>query len=330
MGFHDQRHGGAPRSDQARDAGRKSGVAVRHERSQAMEARPMTDRLLEWLSYRGNGRTNDLPADLLPEDGPHRIIADLAVLGHVEQQADNRWRIAPPVLAALGDESEESAAAVLCGARTCGLIDGLIGACAVQGASVQRISQSKRPDSVLVTAPMTSDLCAIAAACALNWQRDAAFTLLASLPTISDWPRSRCQMVAGKVQRVRRFSKSKLQWTASTLEEAQQSDRGLFLVKRDWNSIVLLKDGKDSQSEIDLAAGRLAVAAGAKKLHVDLKSRSLRIPWALNPPTHISRALALCSGVLPEIRRERRELVFGGVTNRMARLAASVLGLRVA
>ena len=290
----------------------------------------MTDRLLEWLSYRGSGRTNDLLPDLLPDDGPHRIMADLAVLGHVEQQTDNRWRVAPPVLAALGDESEQSAAAVLCGARTRGLIDRLTRGCADQSASMQCIPQSKRPDCVLVTASTTSDLCAIAAASSLNWQRDAAFTLLASLPTISDWPRTRCQMVAGKVQGVRRFSKSKLQWTASTLEEAQQSVRGLFLVKRDWSSIVLLKDGKDSQSEIDLAAGRLVVAAGARKLHVDLRSRSLRIPWSLNPPTHISRALALCSGALPEVRRERKELVFRGVTNRMARLAAAVLGLRIA
>jgi hypothetical protein len=290
----------------------------------------MTDRLLEWLSYRGTGRTSDLPADLLPGDGPHRVVADLAVLGHVEQQPDNRWRVAPPVLAAIGDGLDENASAVLCGARTRGLIDRLTEACATHGASLQRISQGKRPDCVLVTAPTTSDLCAITAAASLNWQRDAAFTLLASLPTISDWPRSHCQMVAGKVKGVRRFSKSRLQWMTSDLDEAQQAGRGLFLIKRDWTSIVLLKEAKDSQSEIDLPAGRLVVAAGTRKLHVDLKSRSLRIPWALNPPVLISRALALCSGTLPEIRRERKELVFRGVTNRMARLAAAVLGLRVA
>jgi hypothetical protein len=295
-----------------------------------MEAGPMTDRLLEWISYRGNGRTTDLPADLVAEDGPYRIIADLAVLGHVELEADNRWRVAPPVLAALGEESEQRANAVLCGARTRGLVDRLAKACTAQGAEMQSIAQSKRPDCLLVTAATTSDLCAIATAAALNWQRDAAFTLLASLPTIATWPRTPCQMVAGKVEEVRRFSKSNLRWTASSIEEARHAVRGLFQIKRDWNSIVLMKDGIDSQSEIDLAAGRLAVAAGTRKLQLDLKSRSLRIPAALRPPTLISRSLALCSGMLPEFGREKRDLAFRGISHRIAHLAVSITGLRLA
>lgn len=108
------------------------------------------------------------------------------------------------------------------------------------------------------------------------------------------------------------------------------ADRGLFLIKRDYDSIVLLKDAAESQSEIDLAAGRLVVAKGARELHIDLKSQSLRLPWTLTPPVLVSRALTLCSGLLPEVWRERKELVFRGVTGRMARLAAAVLGLRVA
>jgi hypothetical protein len=330
MGIQDQRHGSAPRSDKARDASRKGGVAVRHTGSQAMEARPVTDRLLEWISYRGNGRTNDLPEDLVAEGGPYRIITDLAVLGHVELEEDNRWRVAPPVLAALGEESEQSAAAVLCGARTRGLVDRLAKACADRGAKMQSNAQDQRPDCLLVTAATASDLCAIATAASLNWQRDAAFTLLASLPTISTWPRTPCQMVAGKVEEVRRFSKSKLRWTASSIGEAQRAVRGLFLIKRDWNSIVLMKDGKDCQSEIDPAAGRLAAAAGARKLQLDLKSRSLRIPATLRPPTLISRSLALCSGMLPEFGRETRDLVFRGISNRVAHLAASITGLKLA
>lgn len=162
----------------------------------------MTDRLLEWLSYRGSGRANDLPADLRPESRPYRAIADLAILGHIEQQQDDRWQVAPPVLAALGDGSEEIATAVLCGARTSGLTEKLASACAAHGGVLTRIPQHKRPDCIRVTAATTSDLCAIAAAAALNWQRDAGFTLLASLPTISSWPRSSCQMVSGKVKGV--------------------------------------------------------------------------------------------------------------------------------
>jgi hypothetical protein len=305
-------------------------MADRHSGSQAMEALTMTDRLLEWISYRENGRTNDLPADLVAEGGRYRMIEDLAVLGHVELEADNRWRFAPPALAALGEESEQSATAVLCGARTRGLMDLLAKACVDRGAEMQSIVQNERPHCLIVTAATTSDLCAIATACAMGWQRDAAFTLLASLPTIATWPRTPCPMVAGKVEEVRRFSKSNLRWTASSLDEARNAVRGLFHIKRDWNSIILMKDGKDAQSEIDSAAGRLAVAAGTRKLHLDLESRSLRIPGALRPPTLISRSLALCSGMLPEFGREKRDLAFRGISHRIAHLAVAITGLRLA
>lgn len=290
----------------------------------------MTDRLLEWISYRGSGQVTDLPADLVPGRHPFRVIEDLAVLGHIELDDDNRWRVAPPVLAALGEESEKIATAVLCGARTRGLVERLTKACADHGAEMQVIAQNERPHCMLVTAAASSHLCAIAAAAALNWQRDAAFTLLASLPTIATWPRKPCEMVAGKVEEVRRFSKSSLRWTESSLDEARSAARGLFQIKRDWNSIVLMKDGMDSQFEIDLAAGRLAVAAGVRKLHLDLKSRSLRIPAALRPPTLISRSLALCSGMLPEFGREKRDLAFRGITHRIAHLATSITGLKFA
>lgn len=290
----------------------------------------MTDRLLEWMSYRENGRVNDLPADLAEGSRPFRVIDDLAVLGHIELDADYRWRIAPPVLAALGEETEESAAAVLCGARTRGVLDRLAKACADHGAEIQFAAQNKRPHRVLVTAASSSHLCSIASAAALNWQRDAGFTLLASLPTIATWPRKPCEMVAGKVEEVRRFSKSNLRWTESSLDEARNAVRGLFQIKRDWNSIVLMKDGKDAQSEIDMAAGRLAVAAGSKELHLDLKSRSLRIPVALRPPTLIARSLALCSGMLPEFGREKRDLAFRGISHRIAHLAMSITGLKFA
>jgi hypothetical protein len=288
----------------------------------------MTDRLLEWISYRGSGRVNDLPTHLVPGRYPFRVIEDFAVLGHIEIDEDNRWRVAPPVLADLEGESENSATAVLCGARTRGLVGRLAKACADHGAELQSIAQNERPHCTLVTAKTSAHLCAVAKAAAINWQRDAAFTLLASLPTIATWPRKRCEMVAGKVEEVRRFSKSNLRWTDSSLEDARTAPRGLFQIKRDWNSIVVMKNGTDAQSEIDLAAGRLAVAVGTKNLH--LESRTLRIPAVLRPPTLISRSLALCSGMLPEFGRDRRDLAFHGMSQRMARLAMSITGLKFA
>jgi len=290
----------------------------------------MTERLLEWMSYRERGHANDLPRDLLPPDGPRWILSDLAILAHAETGPDGRWRVTPPVLAAIGDESDGTKTAVLCGARTRGVMDRLTQSCKLNGAEIRNIPQKGRPDCVLVTASSASDICSVATASGLNWQRDAGFTLLACLPTIRDWPRSPCPMVAGKIDEVRRFSKTDLRWIPSSLEEAQQAIRGLFHIKRDWSWIVLLKEGKDTQSEIDMAAGRLAIASGSKKIHVDLKSRSLRIPLALKPPTVVSRALALCSGMLPEIETEKREMTFRSISNRIARLAVSVTGLKLA
>ncbi|MDE5465954.1 hypothetical protein GWG67_35905 [Bradyrhizobium sp. CSS354] len=289
----------------------------------------MTERLLEWLSYRGNGRPSDLPSELLSDGSAGHVLADLSILGHLEREED-RWRIAPPVLAVLGDGSEEAAAAILCGARTRGLVARLKTACESRGADLKTIVQPGRPDCILVTAATTLDLCSIASDASLNWQRDAAFTLLASLPRISEWPREPIPMVAGRTQSVRRFSRSRLRWIDTTLDEAQAAAQGLFEIKRDWDTVIVLKEGANSQSRIEKAAGRLIVAAKTKKLHIDLNSSSLFLPASLRPPTLVTRALVLCSGRLPEFVQNTRQIVFRGVAGRAARLAAAILGLRLA
>ncbi|MGT2502689.1 hypothetical protein ACVOMS_21335 [Bradyrhizobium guangxiense] len=304
-------------------------MALGDARSQAVEANAMTEALLEWLSYRQSGRPSDIPSELLPGESAGVMLADLSILGHVEREEDT-WRIAPPVLASLGDGSEDAAAAILCGARTRGLFARLKTACESRGADLKSIVQPGRPDCILVTAATTFDLCSIASDASLNWQRDAAFTLLASLPRMSEWPRQPIPMVAGRTQGVRRFSRSRLRWIESTLGEAQGAPRGLFEIKRDRDTVVVLKEGENSQSRIEKAAGRLIVAANAKKLHIDLKSRSLFLPASLRPPMLVTRALVLCSGQVPEFVQNTRQIVFRGVSGRAAHLAAAILGLRFA
>ena len=117
-------------------------------------------------------------------------------------------------------------------------------------------------------------------------------------------------MVAGRVGGVKRFSRSRLAWLPSTLEEAVQAPRGLFRIRRDWDWVNLLKLGTGSQAQIDYRAGRLAAAQRAKVVRWDAATRRLRLPGALYPPALIARGLVLCSGDLPGFDRDSREVVF--------------------
>ncbi len=81
----------------------------------------MTDRALEWMSYRRSGKIGDLASDLIGAASERRFVDDMVTLGHAEWTASNAWRIAPPVLAGL--RKDGGFAAVLCGARTQKLLD---------------------------------------------------------------------------------------------------------------------------------------------------------------------------------------------------------------
>ena len=269
----------------------------------------MSDLLLEWMSYRVSGRRDDLPHDLLAGDPPFWMLADLAALGHVDLEADGTWRIAPPLLAATG-EDRSGARAVLCGARTPKVLERLRANCTSAGATAIEVLQEMRPSAFTVTASDQANLAAIAANTGLAFQRDAPFTLLACLPTIRNWPRTPCPMVAGRVAIVKRFSRSRLTWLPSSLEEAIKAPRGLFRIRRDWDWVNLLKQGSARQAQIDIYAGRLAAADGAKVADWNPTSTQLRLPFSLSPPTLISRALVLCSGRLPVRDRYNRTLAF--------------------
>ena len=59
------------------------------------EAALMTDRALEWMSYRRSGKIGDLPSDLIGAASERRFVDDMVTLGHTEWTAPNAWRIAP-------------------------------------------------------------------------------------------------------------------------------------------------------------------------------------------------------------------------------------------
>ncbi len=290
----------------------------------------MTDLLLEWMSFRGAGRTDDVPSDLTAGSSPHRVVGDLAMLGHLEPLGTTSWRIAPPVLAGLPSQDGGSSRAVLCGARTSGVLASLTAACQTASVEMTVTPIPGRPASLRVTAPSKAALASVAAAARLAFQHDAAFTLLACTPLIRNWPRTPCAMVAGRVETVRRFSRSKVGWVNSTLAEATAAKAGFFRIKRDWDWVSLLKTGVSECAYIDDRAGRLASAAKLRAASWTAESRTLSLPSQLFPPGTIARALTLCTGALPQFEAASRRISFAGVTPEILRLTLAITGLRLA
>ena len=286
----------------------------------------MTDMLLEWMSFRGSVRLPDVPGELTGGEDARRILRDFVTLGHLEAIDPSFWRIAPPVLAGLPPE-ESGSAAVLCGARTASLLRRLSEACASEGAWMERNEVAGRPALIRVAAQGASVLASTADAAGIPLQNDAGFTLLACTPTIGEWPRKPCPMVSGQVGMVRRFSRSRIEWVASTIEEAETLPHGFFQVERDWDRVDIIKAGHAECAYIDRRAGCLAVCAKRKLISYDAASRTLRMPRALFPPVLVSRALSLCTGALPQIGD--RSVSFAGVSTRMMQLALAITQLRL-
>ena len=289
----------------------------------------MTDILLEWMSFRCSGRVADLPPDLVGQRSGRLMVETMAVLGHVEVVDRDAWRIAPPVLAGL-PANGRSWEAVLCGARTSGLLSRLGAACGRYGAEISRSRVADVPELIRISSPSCSGLEAAAAEAGVVFQRDSAFTLLACTPSVKEWPRTPCPMVSGRVETVRRFSRSRIGWTNSTLDEAAESRGGLFRIKRDWDWVSIIKMGTDKSAHIDDRAGRLVVAAKLKAAMRDAELGTFSVPGQLYPPRVIARALSMCTGMPPYFDKENRRVCFSGVPPGVARLALEITGLRLA
>lgn len=290
----------------------------------------MTDRLLEWMSFRRTGRIGDIGADLADTGAVRRTVDDLATLGHLELLPDAYWRIAPPVLAGLPKGLDDPVSAVLCGARTPGVLASLASACAGANAQLTTQAVSARPSIVRVTASSHRELAAVASATGIPLQHEAALTLLACTPTIRDWPRTPCPMVGGRVETVRRFSRSRIGWVASTLAEASTARSGFFRIKRDWDWVSILKTDVSECAYIDDRAGRLAAAAKLKAASWTGGSGRLDLPAQLFPPAPIARALTLCTGQLPRYDATAWRISFPGIPSEILRLTLAITGLRLA
>ncbi len=289
----------------------------------------MTDALLEWLSFRQTGRVDDVPAELLDGANARWMLDTLTQLGHVEVDGVS-WRVAPPVLAGTPRNSEDARRAVLCGARTAGVMSGLAASCESNGASLTIEPQKGAPALVAVSAASEFTLSQVAAAAGLPFQRNASFTLLSCTPTIAEWPRTRCAMAAGRLQEVSRFSGSELRWTPSTPAYALSADKGFFRIKRDFDRVYILKTGPNDCSYIDPRAGRLAAASKRRAASWDGVSQTLSVPIQLYPPSTVARALSLSTGRVPHIDRASRAVSFAGITRAILKPALAIIGLRLA
>lgn len=287
----------------------------------------MTDAALQWMSFRRSGRIADLPADLTGGERARRALGNLTALGHVEMTGADSWRVAPPVLAGLPRET--GSCAVLCGARTPGLLESLRNASDASGCQISILQQSTGPAVVTVKAPSLDTLTGLAESVGLPFQAEAGLHLLACSPSIREWPRTPFPMVEGKVDSVRRFSKSRMHWVASTLSEATAAAKGFFRIRRDWDSVSLLKSGPESASLIDDRAGRLAATAKSKAARWSREVAVLSLPAHLYPPTLMARGLVLCSGYLPSFDREAMQISFAGVQPEHLRLILALTGLRL-
>ncbi len=288
----------------------------------------MSDLLLEWMSFRFESRLDELPSELIPGP-PRRMLDDLSMLGHIEMPSASSWRIAPPVLAGLPLHQGQEAAAILCGARTPGVMARVANGSNANGARMAVTPVPNRPSHVRIAAPSVAVLADVAAQVGIPLQHDAAYTLLACLPTIRDWPRRPCPMVAGRVETVRRFSGSRTEWVNSSLAEAAAAPRGFFRIKRDWDWVSILKSSQSECAYIDDRAGRMSTARKLRHASWDSVSQTFGLPVRLYPPPAIARALTLCTGELPQFDNVGRRILFAGVGPAMLRLALAITGLRL-
>jgi hypothetical protein len=137
-------------------------------------------------------------------------------------------------------------------------------------------------------------------------------------------------MVDGRVETVRRFSRSRIGWVDTTLAEATAAKAGFFRIKRDWDWVSILKTGVSECAYIDDRAGRLATAAKLKAVSWTADSRMLDLPDQLFPPGAIARALTLCTGFLPRYEAAGRRITFAGIPPEILRLTLAITGLNLA
>lgn len=289
---------------------------------------PTVNDLLFWMSVRREGGASSLrakAAELLPPrgGGPARDrLAEwnLSQLAHVEFPPGGGWKVAPPVLAAGNPGSPGHA--VLCGARTPGLLARL----AAANGTVESQAQPGGPDVIRVGFAAPGDLIAVGEAARLPIQWNAPLAILAAcMPPTAEQLEPRDVPVGAWA--VSRFSRSGAAWVGSSYAEAATTSAGLFRFSSDRGSSYLLKEGGQGFA-VQPAVGKYRVLTRRHRtLRYDWRSAELSVPAACRPPILVERALAVCSGNLATLHNGH--IIYRGVYPRVAEAAAAVLRQRL-
>jgi hypothetical protein len=244
-------------------------------------------------------------------------------LGHVEfSGAESAWRVVPPALSVV---TEKRLKAIVCGARSPGIIDRLnkIGG----DISWDVHEQSGMPTRIRLLANRIEDLESVAEAMGFFIQVNAPQALLAAIPPVDD-PRSRIPMEppAGAGWTVERFSPSSLKWSQVERTDLDKTRNGLFRFKMKYQRQYYLRyQWRTFTAPVQV--GKFAVLRGKKrKLFMYSNRRNiLSVPAICRPPLLIERALILCSGVLPMVDKSSGLIEYIQVPFEIVRAAMQLL-----
>jgi hypothetical protein len=296
------------------------------------------DELLFWLSARREGSwhqfrssveeivaADDERGDSLPVY--QKIRFGLEQLGHVEFASRGReggWRVAPPVLAV--SRQQNGFVGIACGARTPGLMRRL------QEQAGTRLDISTKgiyPSVARLVSPEAESLSRIASDAGFEFQLDTPVRLASCMPRIDRLPGSKpAALPFGRDFEVARFALERrhCKWMPSSDAEAARNREGLYRFVRFQTPEYFLKIG-NRVLKVDGQTGKFFLLAirGRQVLRYDRSKDVLRVPAICHPPLLVDRALVLCTGYLPEYDRASRMLVYTGIPEEVAGLAASIL-----
>ena len=301
------------------------------------------DSLLLWLSAKGEGSWSQfrgaVEALCVEQDEGSQISdeldragangSDLPVyqrnrfalecLGHVEFEADRRWRVVPPVVALLPNNSGEG---VLCGARSSGLLErldrvGELHVTRTDGPGMpQRLVVRGTPQAVVLAASQLGILV----------QVNTPTAILSAVPVVRDpttWHRTEIPETPGWT--VHRFSSTHLRWIESMKADMMNRRTAFFRFMMGHQRFYYLRWRGETYG-VPVEVGKYVVMRKTRGLVAhDAARRTLSVPVSCRPPRLIERALVLCSGLLPALDAPSRRLVYTCIPPNVAHLAAQLL-----
>lgn len=185
------------------------------------------------------------------------------------------------------------------------------------------LPQKEAPNLIRIESASTGELIDLAREARIPIQWNAPLAVIAAfrVPSAASFPETALPSGGWKVSR---FSRSRMEWTASTVKEAGQAQRGLFRFTSDYGTRHIVRQGGTSHEAPPAIAKFWVLGRRQRAMRLDLSKGIVSFPITARPPGLIDRALVICSGALPAV--VDRRLVYSGVTAPVA--AAVMVALR--